>query len=65
MKIVTSATIFNDSVGLRISIAYSEVNDEGKIIADNKRLDRVITDKTAKTHGNGILNYAQSLIEEG
>lgn len=64
MKTATSATVFSDAVGLRISITYSEIDEEtGKIIADNKRLDRVITDKTARTHANGVLNYAQEFID--
>ena len=64
MKTVTSATIFHDSVGLRISMTYSEVDEEtGKIISDNKRVDRVITDKTAKSHATSLLNYAQDFID--
>lgn len=64
MKTVTSATIFHDSVGLRISMTYSEVDEEtGKIISDNKRVDRVITDKTAKSHATSVLNYAQDFID--
>lgn len=64
MKTVTSATIFQDSVGLRISMTYSEVDEEtGKIISDNKRVDRVITDKTAKSHATSLLNYAQEFID--
>lgn len=64
MKTVTSATIFQDSVGLRISMTYSEVDEEtGKIISDNKRVDRVITDKTAKSHARAVLEYAQEFID--
>lgn len=64
MKTITSATIFQDSVGLRISMTYSEVDEEtGKIISDNKRVDRVITDKTAKSHSTSLLNYAQDFID--
>lgn len=64
MKTVTSATVFMDSVGMRISVTFSEVDDNtGKILADNKRIDRVITDKTAKSHANALLNYAQDFID--
>lgn len=64
MKTVTSATIFQDSVGLRISMTYSEIDEEtGKIISDNKRVDRVITDKTAKSHAQAVLEYAQDFID--
>ena len=64
MKVVTSTTVFQDSVGMRMSITYSEVDDQtGKIIADNKRENRVLTDKTAKSHANSLLSYAQDYID--
>ena len=63
MNIVTSATIFGDAVGTRISITYSEVDDQGKIIRDNVRIDRVITDKSAKDTAGALMEYAQSLID--
>ena len=44
MKIVTSIGLFNDAVGKRMSITYSEVDDTtGQVVSDNKRIDRVIT----------------------
>ena len=64
MKSVTSATVFQDAVGMRLSATYSEVDDEtGKIISDNKRFDRVITDAAARKSANALLNYAQDLID--
>lgn len=64
MKVVTSATVFSDAVGYRLSMTYSEVNEEtGKIISDNNRIDRVITDQTAKTHAKAVLEYAQEFID--
>lgn len=64
MKTVTSATVFSDAVGLRISMTYSEIDEAtGRIVADNKRLDRVLTDKTARSHANGVLNAAQEFID--
>ena len=64
MKIVTSIGLFNDAVGKRISITYSEVNDEtGEVVSDNKRIDRVVTDQTAIAHANAIAEYAQSFVD--
>ena len=63
MKIVTSIGLFNDAVGKRMSVTYSEVDDEtGQIISDNKRIDRVVTDKDAITHANALAEYAQVFI---
>ena len=64
MKIVTSVTVFNDAVGKRMSATYSEVDDEtGKVISDNKRIDRVITDATARQTADALTAYAQAFID--
>lgn len=64
MKTVTSVTIFNDAVGLRMSLTYAEIDDDtGRVIADNKRIDRVVTDKTAKGQATGLTNYAQAFVD--
>ena len=64
IKVVTSIGLFNDAVGKRISITYSEINEEtGQIISDNKRTDRVVTDSSAKAHANALEEYAQDIID--
>lgn len=65
MKIITSVTVFNDAVGMRMSATYSEVDDDtGRIISDNKRFDRVITDASAKANAQAMLEYAGENIPE-
>ena len=64
MKIVTSIGLFNDAVGKRMSITYSEVDDQtGQIILDNKRIDRVVTDSAAVKHANALAEYAQTFVD--
>lgn len=63
MKVVTSVTAWNDSVGKRVSITYSEVDETGKITSDNGRIDKVVVDKDAKTTIDSLLEYAQELID--
>ena len=64
MKIVTSIGLFNDAVGKRISITYSEVDSEsGQVISDNKRIDRVVTDQDAIACANEIADYAQEFVD--
>ena len=64
MKIVTSVTIWNDAIGKRISITYSEIDETtGKIIADNKRIDRIITDTSAKKLAEDLQAYAQTFVD--
>ena len=64
MKVLTSFTIWNDAVGKRISITYSEIDASGRIISDNKRIDRVLTDQEIKTAADNLAQMAQALIEE-
>ena len=62
-KIVTSVTLYNDAVGKRISMTYSEVDESGTIISDNKRVDRIVTDQSIVTKANEIAAFAQSIID--
>lgn len=65
MNIPTSVTVWNDAVGKRISISFSEVDETtGKIISDNKRADKVVTDKSTKDLIDSLLDYAQTVVEE-
>lgn len=64
MKIVTSIGLFNDAIGKRMSITYSEVDDQtGQVVSDNKRIDRVVTDQTAIGHANALAEYAQQFVD--
>lgn len=63
MRVVTSVTIWNDAVGKRISITYSEIDETGKIIADNKRIDRIITDTSARKLAEDLQAYAQTFVD--
>ena len=63
-KSVTSVTIFQDAVGTRLSATYSEVDDNaGIIIADNKRINRIVTDATMKKHAQAMLADAQAFVD--
>ena len=63
MKIVTSVTVFNDAVGMRMSATYSEIDEStGRVISDNNRFDRVITDDEMKADAEALLAYAGESI---
>lgn len=64
MKVVTATTVWNDAVGKRMSIVYSEIDDQtGRIISDNKRIDRVITDRTQKEAVEAAEEIAQAFVD--
>ena len=62
-KIVTSMGFFNDAIGKRISITYTEIDDEGRVVSDNKRIDRVITDSVAIEHVTALERFAQTFVD--
>ena len=64
MKIATGVTVWNDAVGKRMSIMYSEVDETtGKIISDNNRVDRVVTDQSVKQTIEAVMEAAQSYVD--
>lgn len=64
MKIVTSATVFRDALGMRMSYTFSEVDETtGKIISDNNRANRMITDADAQNAAEAVLDYANASLE--
>jgi len=65
MKIVTSATAFRDAVGMRLSATWSEVDGQtGRVISDNNRFDRVITDAEVQAQAQALLDYAAQGLED-
>ena len=65
MKIITSATVFRDAVGIRLSATYSEIDDTtGRITSDNNRFDRVITDSEAQASASALMQYASDSLPE-
>ena len=65
MKIITSVTVFNDAIGMRMSATYSEIDDAtGRVISDNNRFDRVITDADARNAAQELINYAMDSLPD-
>lgn len=61
-KLVAGVTIFQDMIGVRMSINYSEVDDHGTVIADNKRIDRIITDVDLMASATALMQGAQNIL---
>ena len=59
MKKITAVTLFQTAVGYRLSMAYSEINDEGVIIKDNARLDRILVNQDVIDSATALMSYAQ------
>ena len=64
MRTVTSITVFNDAIGMRMSITYSEIDEStGKVTSDNSRIDRVVTASETKNLANELIDYAQEFVD--
>lgn len=61
-KIVTSVSLFKVAAGQRMSITYSEINENGEIIRDNVKVARIITDSTMLDNIDNVLSDAQSIV---
>ncbi len=44
MKRITSRTYFTTAEGERVSLTYSEIDGQGKIIRENERVNRIVVD---------------------
>ena len=65
MNVITSTTVFNDAVGKRMSITYSVVDEvTGKITADNKRIDRVVTDPDTIALIDSLTAHGQAFVSQ-
>lgn len=64
MKKITAITLFQTAVGIRASMAYSEIDDNGMIIKDNSRIDRVLVDPVQADYASALMEYAQSCIDK-
>ena len=52
MKKATAITFFNDSVGKRMSMVYSEIDEKtAKIVSDNKRTCRTTLTRSRDEYG--------------
>ena len=65
MKRITSVTVFNDAVGMRLSATYSEIDAQtGRIVSDNLRFDRVLIDADAQAHAQALLDSAAEDLQK-
>lgn len=63
MKVVTSVTMFRTAEGMRLSVTYSEIDDAGKIIKQNVRVNRIVLDETELTNITAVEAFAQKIVD--
>lgn len=63
MNNVKAFAIASDGTMKRIAITYDVINEEGKVVNSNVKINRIITDNDVLESTNTILNYAQSIVD--
>lgn len=63
MKKVTSMTTLTTAEGKRISITFSEIDDNGNIIKENERVNKVVVSRNALDYISKLEEFAQGVIE--
>lgn len=63
MKKITSTTLLTTAEGKRISLTYSEIDDAGNIVSENKRVNKIVVDSSALGLVDALEQFAQTLIE--
>lgn len=62
MKRVTSMTTFTTAEGERLSITFSDIDDNGNIIRENERVNKVVVDQEILSFIQELKNFAQEIV---
>lgn len=63
MKKVTSMTILTTAEGKRLSLTYSEIDESGSIIEENKRVNKVLVNRAALDCVMELEEFAQGIVD--
>lgn len=63
MKKVTSMTILTTAEGKRLSLTYSEIDENGNIIEENKRVNKVLVNRSALDCVSELEEFAQGVVD--
>jgi len=63
MNKVTSVTIHTTAEGTRASVTYSVLDEAGKVLDENKRVNRIIVDPSVQATADELMQYAQQIVD--
>lgn len=63
MKKVTSITTLTTAEGKRLSVTFSEVDDNGNIIRENERVNKVVVSRDVLMHIAELEEFAQNIVD--
>ena len=61
---VTAFSAHQTGVGMQIAFTYSEIDGNGKVLAQNKRAEVVVLDETILKNVDDIFDFLQNKIPE-
>lgn len=64
IKKITSMTLHTTPIGERVAITYSEIDESGTVVSQNKRAESVILDENVLEAVELIRGFASGKIEE-
>ena len=64
MKNIKGIAAANDGTMKRLAITFDEIDEDGKIINSNQKINRVVTDSEAIESINAIWSYAQGIVDK-
>lgn len=63
MKKVTSMTVLTTAEGKRLSITFSEIDDNGNIIKENERVNKVVVNHNSLSCISELEEFAQEIVD--
>ena len=64
MKNIKGFAVSTDGTMKRLAITYDVIDENGKVIRANVRVNRLVTDETVLNAIDVLLTHAQTIIEE-
>lgn len=56
-------TTLTTAEGKRISITFSEIDDNGNIIKENERVNKIVVNQNALEYIAGLEEFAQKIVD--
>lgn len=63
MKKVTSMTVLTTAEGKRLSLTFSEIDEDGNIVNENQRINKVVVDHSALDAIGRLEEFAQKVVD--
>lgn len=63
MKNVTSMTVLTTAEGKRLSITFSEIDNNGNIIKENVRVNKIVVNRDVLGYITELEDFAQGIVD--